>query len=85
MNVEKIIVIRILRQPSQVRSAINAKQRMWNISTICVALKIMHDVFVELNPVLALFDKKALHQQIGLKFKEETSKVLHMEHSFVWC
>ena len=25
------------------------------------------------------------HQQIGLKFKEETRKVLHLEHSFVWC
>jgi hypothetical protein len=29
--------------------------------------------------------KKAFHQQIGLTFKEETSKVLHLEHSFVWC
>ena len=27
--------------------------------------------------------KKTLHQQIGLKFEEETSKVLHLEHSFV--
>jgi hypothetical protein len=24
------------------------------------------------------------HQQIGLKFKEETMKVLHLEHGFVW-
>jgi hypothetical protein len=24
----------------------------------------------------------SFHQQIGLKFKEETSKVLHLEHSF---
>jgi len=38
INVEKIIVMRILRQPSPVRSAINTKQlRIWNISTICVA------------------------------------------------
>jgi hypothetical protein len=29
--------------------------------------------------------KKTFRQQIGLKFKEETSKVLHLEHSFVWC
>jgi hypothetical protein len=27
----------------------------------------------------------SLHQQIGLKFKDEHSKVLHVEHSFVWC
>jgi hypothetical protein len=29
--------------------------------------------------------KKTFYQQTGLKFKEETSKVLHLEHSFVWC
>jgi hypothetical protein len=29
--------------------------------------------------------KKNFHQQIGLRFKEEISKVLHLEHSFVWC
>jgi hypothetical protein len=23
--------------------------------------------------------------QIGLKFKKETSEVLHLEYSFVWC
>jgi hypothetical protein len=28
--------------------------------------------------------KKTFHKQSGLKFKEETSKVLHLEHSFVW-
>jgi hypothetical protein len=27
----------------------------------------------------------SFHQQTGLKFKEETSKVLHLERSFVWC
>jgi hypothetical protein len=29
--------------------------------------------------------KKTLHQQLGLKFKEETSKVLLLEHNFLWC
>jgi hypothetical protein len=29
--------------------------------------------------------RRILHQQTGLKFKEETSKVLHLEHSFAWC
>ena len=28
--------------------------------------------------------KKTLHQNIRLKFKEETSKVVHWEHSFAW-
>jgi hypothetical protein len=30
-------------------------------------------------------EEKSFHQQIGLKFKEETDKLLHVEHSFVWC
>jgi hypothetical protein len=29
--------------------------------------------------------KKTLHRQFGLQFKEETSKVLRLEHSFVRC
>ena len=49
----------------------------------------MQDVHMKLNPGLpwqkAAFNKKTLHQQIGLKSKEETSKMPHMEHSFVWC
>ena len=44
--------------------------RMWNISTVWVAWQ---------------QEGGSLYQQIGPKFKEETSKVLHLEHSFVWC
>ena len=40
----------------------------------------------------ATFDKKknkkkkhSLHHKIGLKFKEETIEMLHLERSFVWC
>jgi hypothetical protein len=29
--------------------------------------------------------KKTFRQQTGLLFKEKTSKVLHLERSFVWC
>ena len=29
--------------------------------------------------------KKTFHQQTGLKCKEETSEVVHLEQSFVWC
>jgi hypothetical protein len=44
----------------------------------------------ELKPRIAMataafYKKKTLHQQIVFKFKEETSKVLHLEYSFVWC
>ena len=24
-------------------------------------------------------------KQIGLKFEEETNKILHLEHGFLWC
>ena len=30
-------------------------------------------------------EEDSLYQQIGLKFEEETSKMLHLEHGFVWC
>jgi hypothetical protein len=35
----------------------------------------------------AAFNKKKtlFYQQTGLKFEEETSKMLHLEHGFVWC
>jgi hypothetical protein len=29
--------------------------------------------------------KKTFHQKIGLKFKEETSEMLHLEDSTAWC
>jgi hypothetical protein len=58
---------------------------MWNISTInnarctCKIKSRFAKAKAELNK------KKAFHQQIELKFKEETSKVLHLDYSFVWC
>ena len=30
-------------------------------------------------------EENSFHQQTGLIFKEETSKVVHLEYSFVWC
>ena len=27
----------------------------------------------------------SFYQKNGLKFEEETDKMLHLEHSFVWC
>ena len=30
-------------------------------------------------------EEDSLYQQIGLKLEEETSKMLHLEHGFVWC
>ena len=30
-------------------------------------------------------EEDSFYQQTGLKFEEETSKMLHLEHGFVWC
>jgi len=30
-------------------------------------------------------EEDSFYQQIGLKFEDETNKMLHLEHGFVWC
>jgi hypothetical protein len=30
-------------------------------------------------------EEESFYQHIGLKFEDETSKMLHLEHGFVWC
>ena len=50
----------------------------------------MEDVGVKLNPgfpwqKLRSTKEDSLYQQIALKFEEESSKILHFEHGFVWC
>ena len=49
----------------------------------------MQDVHVKLNSGLqrqsSIQQEEDFNQQIGLKFNEETSKELHLEHSIVWC
>jgi hypothetical protein len=30
-------------------------------------------------------DNRSFYQQIGLKFEEETSEMLYLEHGFLWC
>jgi len=49
----------------------------------------MRDVHVRLNPGLSFQMRSqqgnSFHQQTELKFKEETSKVLDLVYSFVWC
>ena len=51
----------------------------------------MEDVRVKLNPGLQLQklhstrEEDSFYEQTGLKFEDETSKMLHLEHGFVWC
>jgi isoprenylcysteine carboxyl methyltransferase (ICMT) family protein YpbQ len=43
------------------------------------------EITFRIATVKAAFNKeKTFLQQTGLKFKEETSKTLRLEHSFVW-
>jgi len=35
------------------------------------------------NKKKTLFTSKSFYQQTGLKFEEETNKMLHLEHGFV--
>ena len=50
----------------------------------------MEGVLVKLNPGLSwqklhLTRRRIFCQQIGLKFEEETSEMLCLEHGSVWC
>ena len=50
----------------------------------------MEGALVKLNPGLPwqklhLQEEESFYQQIGLKFEEETSEVLRLEHGSVWC
>jgi hypothetical protein len=47
----------------------------------------IENVGVNLNsglPKAAFKKKKLFYQKIGLKFEEETSKMLHLEHGVLW-
>jgi hypothetical protein len=52
--------------------------------------KSMEGVLAKLSPGLPwqklhLTKKESFYQQIGLKFEEETSEMLHLVRGFVWC
>ena len=91
MNVEKTKVMRISRQPSPVMIMIDQKQ-LENMecfkylgSILTNDGRCMCEIKSRIAMAKAAFNKKTLYQQIGLKFEEETSKMLHLEHGFVWC
>ena len=55
-------------------------------STITNGSICTHEINSRLDMAKAAFHKtKIFYQQIWLKFKEETSAVLHLECSLVWC
>jgi hypothetical protein len=91
INVEKSKVMRISRQPAPIKIMIHQKQwenvEYFNYlgSMITSDARCAGEIKIRIAMAKAAFNKKKCHQQTGLKFNEETSKVLHLEHSFVWC
>jgi hypothetical protein len=78
--------MRISRQPSPIKLMIDQKQ-LENVEYFnYLGSVITNDASCtcEIKSRIAMA-KAAYNKKTGLKFKEETSKVLHLEHSFVWC
>ena len=93
MNVEKTKVMRISRQPSPVKIMIDQKQ-LENVECFkYLGILLTNDgrctreIKSRIAMAKAAFSKKknSFYQQIGLKFEDETNKMLHLEHGFVWC
>ena len=83
INVAKSNVMKISRQPSPVLNIIRQKQLKYVGSLITDDARL----HVKLNPGKGSTQQEedCFHLQIGLKFKEETSELLRLEHSIVWC
>jgi hypothetical protein len=66
---------------------INQKQLDNLVYITYLGTLMMQDVLAKLNPGMpwqsSIQQEDYFHQQNELKFKKETSKVLHMEHSYV--
>jgi hypothetical protein len=86
-------VIRISRQPSPIKIMIDKKQvedvEYLNYfgSVITNNARCTREIKSRIAMAKAAFNKKKnlFTSKLEFKFKEETSKVLHLEHSFVWC
>jgi hypothetical protein len=83
----------ISRQPSPIEFMVD-QQQLENMeyvnylgSMITNDAKCTCEIKSRISIAKAAFNKKKtlFTSNLDLKFKEETSKVLHLEHSFVWC
>ena len=93
MNVEKTKVMRISRQPSPVTIMIDQKQLenaecfKYLGSMLTNDGRCTYEIKSRIPMAKAAFNKKKtlFTSKLDLKFNEETSKMLHLEHGFVWC
>jgi len=93
MNVEETKVMRISRQsfPVQIRTEQKQLQNVENFKYF--GSMIANDARCTCENKSRISTEKSsiqqeedsFHQQTGLEDKQETSEVLHLEHSFVWC
>ena len=62
---------------------------MWNNSAIWYSDDKLFNITREIKSKFAMaktaINKKTFHREILLKFKEETSEMLHLEHNLLWC
>ena len=94
MNVEKTKVMSISRQPSPVTIKIDQNQ-LENMKCFKYLGSMLTDdgrctceIKSRIAMAKAAFKKKkkeSFYEQIGLKFEEETSEILRLEHGSVWC
>ncbi|RXY24644.1 hypothetical protein DD577_29355 [Klebsiella pneumoniae] len=93
MNVEKSKVMTISRQPSQMKIMIVQKQ-LENVeyfnylgSMITNDARCARKIKSRIAMAEAAFNKEkaVCTSKLDLKLREKASKVLHLEHCFVWC
>ena len=91
MNVDATKVMRISTQPFPTHIMTDQKQlekceMLFNpLGGITNAARRTCKIKPRTAMAKAAFSRKTFHQQIGFKFKEETSKMLQLENNFVWC
>jgi hypothetical protein len=79
MDIEKTKVMRPLVQPSTVQIMIyqNKSEECWILKNVCVKLNLGCHRKSGIQR-----EEESFRQQIGLKFKDQTSEMQHLEHSW---
>jgi len=84
--------MRISTKPSTVQITVDQKQPenviyfKYLVSVMTNDARCTCEIKARITTEKVAFKEKYLFtSKLDLKFKEETSKVLHLEHSFVWC
>jgi hypothetical protein len=83
--------MRIWKQQSPTLITIYQKQpqNMEYFNCLGSIITMMKDVYVKLNRGLSWqrlhSTRSFFHQKIGLKYKKDTSEMLHWEYNSVWC